>query len=445
MGPSFLKSPLDDSNCHIQIDSPDLTHDIDVSLLLNYPHLKFDLDITHTLSGTTWNLPSQALTPQGFLAATLATLVKDSPFPKSSIDALLGYLCLQSALSLTCIDFSHIIHIFSQLKIPAARPLNDLKLALDDMPYEVALEGIIDVWEDQDTSWNLEDPIIHLLVAKIRTKPTDKTFIKRMFPRLTEHLFSLCLFISGYGTLNTCIEMVRWRWRPMDPEGHSSQTAANPQDILKNPSTFLFVFETESNGVGAISDSLFLLLPQWLWIRHMFSSGCSESKTRVAHLPHWMTRTVLLPILYSLRGRELSPKLPSEVAMVILEHASELNLCTHDDRLLAPFKQLLVSVRKICFPPVTNSNCFDLLKLYHQHNRERDTREILGFIARSLPSIGASALVKLSPELYTLLYEHLHHDTVEDSVLETTASPSFETPPHCLTVPPSEDTDGNHG
>ena len=81
----------------------------------------------------------------------------------------------------------------------------------------------------------------------------------------------------------------------------------------------------------------------------------------------------------------------------------------------------------------------------HQHNRERDTREILGFIARSLPSIGASALVKLSPELYTLLYEHLHHDTVEDSVLETTASPSFETPPHCLTVPPSEDTDGNHG
>ena len=383
------------------------TYNIDVSLLIDYPHLKFDLDLTHTLSGMTWNLPSQALAPHGLLASTLVTLVKDSIFPKSSIDALIRYLCLQRGLQPSCLALSHITRMFSQLGLDVSRPLNDLKLALDNTPHDVALQDLFDVWEDRNAEWNLDDTIIHLLVAKIREKPVDNDFFELTFPRMSKHLYPLLMLVSSSSALKTCPVLVPSTWSPDAPQEHSSQSALHPQAILNNPWDFLFLFDVEERGTCAISDSLVLLLPQWLWIRHMFSSGCSESKSRVAHMPRWMTRKVLLAILYSLRG-ELVVNLDKEDAMIILKHASELNLCSVEYEPVEPFTQLLASSNELCFSKLTKLNCFGQLELSHHLRMQRKTEEILAFIADSLTTLIGSEVLQLSPELYTLVWAYVH-------------------------------------
>ena len=384
-------------------------NDHDVSLLLNYPHLKFDLDLTHTLSGVSWNLPSAILAPHGILASTLATLVKDSPFPKSSIDVLLGYLCLQSSLKPTCIGFSHLFRMLGDLELNVDRPLNDLKLALDDMPYEAALDGLIDVWDDLDAAWNLDDTIVHLLVAKVRQKPIDEEFVKRVYPPLSEHLFSLFLFISGSNKLKTPPIAVARTWT-MAPVEHSSKSALKPQAILKNQADFLFMFDVESDGVRAISDSLVLLLPQWLWIRRMFASGGSSSKSRVIHVPQWMTRKALLAILYSLRSESVD-NLAKEDAMVILEHASELSLCSLENEPLEPFTRLLSASHDICFPEETNSISPAEMERSYQLDLQIKSDEILAHITSHLTRQSGIKFSQLSSTLYQVVYAHLQAST----------------------------------
>ena len=377
-----------------------MAHNLNLSLLIDYSLLKFDLDLTHTLSGTTWNLPSAVLGPHGILAPTLAALVKESPFPKSSIDALIRYLCLHRAEDLSCVVFSHIIRMFSLLGLDMDRPLNDLKLALENMAHDVALQGIIDVWEDKHADWKLTDTIMHLLVAKVRQGPIgDETFINLVYPRMNERLFPLCLFMSSSSHLKSP-QAVSWSWNPMAPMEHSSQSATKPEDILKSPSDFLLVLEVEDGHVRAISDSLLLLLPQWLWIRHMFLSGCSESKTRVAHMPQWMTRKVLLAILYSIRG-QLVANLTPEDAVIILEYASELNLRSLEDEPLEPFKSLLLNAHALCFPYLTAMNCFGQLKTAHRLKMQAKTEEILTYMVQNLPHL--ESFLALTPELTALL------------------------------------------
>ena len=375
----------------------DSTHDFNLSLLIDYPHLKFDLDLTHTLSGTTWNLPSAVLGPHGIMAPALATLVKNSTFPKSSIDALIRYLCLQGTEDLSCVDFSHIVRMFSQLRLDMDRPLNDLKLVLENMPHDVALQGIIDVWEDKHADWKLNDTIMHLMAAKVRKGPIgDETFINLLYPSMNDP--TLCFLLFSPIQLKSP-QAASWTWNPMAPREHSSQSAANPQDILKSPSDFLFVLEVADGHVAAISDSLILLLPQWLWIRRMFSSGCSESKTRVAHMPHWMTRKVLLAILYSIRGQSVT-NLTRKGALTILEYASELNLRSVENDPLEPFTRLLSNAHALCFPKLTVRNCFGQLNTAHRLKMQSETEEIITYMVQKLPHLEPSSL--LTPELAAL-------------------------------------------
>ena len=418
---NFSSAPKPSSHASSFVDLPSTkniepeavldTTPIDHTILIDYPHHKFDLTLQHGLSGTSWILPSQIADQLGIAPETLASTIKNSNLPESSIDAFIRYLCLSTPDPrpdrLSIVKFSHFTHLLTVLGLDKDHLFNDLRRAVSNMPYEDAIHGLLDVWTDDLVAWDLEQLFIHVVVARIRLSRLSDTFTEISTTRLSKRVLPLCMFVSSSDALIPCPEDPAPReWRPAGPtEEILKSTAISSFHSSAHEMTFVMKLD-EVNSVR-ISESLVVLLPQWLWIRRMFETGVSEAKTRVCHLPTTLTSRAFLAILRALRGYR--SELEQEDALVLLEHASELDLSTLDGAPVEPFSKLLSRARDICFPEITKKNCLANLEGYRRLRMKAELKETLKFVVSVMHSLTGDQIFKISPDLYKLIHERVKY------------------------------------
>ena len=401
---SFVDLPSTYSRAEPKPDVPTIDH----TILIDYPHHTFDLTLQHGLSGTSWNLPLQIARQLGIATETLISTVKNSSLPESSIGAFIRYLCLSTPdpqpSRQSIVRFSHISHLLVLIGLDTDHVLNDLDRALLNMPYEDAIHGLLDVWIDDVVEWSLDNALIHVLVARIRSGQIDK-FTEISTTRLSTRIFPLCMFVSSSRELVPCPKDPSPReWRPEGP-AESVIPSSEISSVHPSASDMIFIIKLDESSSLMISESLVVLLPQWLWIRRMFESGGSEAKTRACHLPAWLNHRIFMAILRTLRGYH--PRLGQEDALALLEHAAELDLSNSLRAPLEPFVKLLSRAKDTCFPPITEENCLSHLDGYHRLGMTVELNQTLEFIVSVMSSLTGDQIFRISPELIIMIHERV--------------------------------------
>lgn len=320
---------------------------ISISQLLDFPYIKFDTDLVHELSGTTWNMPSALLdTHKGLQVSKLISTVKASPLPAASIEALLRYLCYSPPTSddtrVLCLTYAHLIRLYSHLELGDEVLLAHFwQRVIVKTPGKTLLLGLIEIWSDVHLSdWTVHHHVVHACGLRIRDDITDTDFLEITSKHLNPHNYLLFNFLSCHTNLNnfsshydlSTYRLAAPKLNPLEEPNESILRVQSPND-------FEFRYESDDGSAPIIIiGSLIHMIPQWNWIRRMFVCGSSEALSRSAVLPVWMKPSVLITILNRIYGKK--DTMFEDDALVILEHAAELDLVDGETG-LEPFKSLI--------------------------------------------------------------------------------------------------------
>lgn len=128
--------------------------------------------------------------------------------------------------------------------------------------------------------------------------------------------------------------------------GESTEEVRKSLEVHTLTNCTLFVVAGHSSV--AIARTLHLY-HRWQWFRRLIDlKECEESKTRIVHMPPWVTVNICTAILDSVMG-EFQSELSAEEACTVREFGAELDVCDFDDAPKFPF----TSLHTYCIDSVT--------------------------------------------------------------------------------------------
>lgn len=379
----------------------------DLSSLINSALFPGDLTIEHTHSGKSWTLPSDILVDlyPTLSIAKLQSTIKATLLPEDSISTFINYLFKNSSYcrpwrdSVRC--WSHTCWLWSEIGLPSIDAIFATTL-LTRIPTEVLGLALLDVWNDALVERTTDDLIVRALALQIKARCME-SFEQLLASNLTPRNLKIAMYVPsniqdipasmgadcrnqflGLSALDTTVFRLG---RP------------NVSHVLTRSFDFLFTLPPQnSSSYGIIADMRYMHT-QWSWFKRLMDvEGCEERRTRTAHMPPWMTPSMLLAILRCIQGKFVKPAHFQQAdAFALLEHRREMDLVNAADKAKAPFSPLLKFCRSLCFPLLTDSNRLEHLANYVRLQMDSKAEKVMDSILASTTSFDYVAAIMLLP------------------------------------------------
>lgn len=363
---------------------------IDLSSLLTSP-VPGDLEATHGLSGRTWRLHKQVLNIHLAKGDSdgidkILRLIRGTIFPVESVAVFIDYIyCKPIAssedLRTSCHLASHVVHMWEELQLEnLAYLMNEVGTTIVRfMTPEIGCSALFDLWADDIANWKLEDALVQILASFVRGTCRAKFLAlateselpsKRLVP-LVSNVSALLDPHPLQPVLSTpTLPEVRLVWSktktdllPTDPP------ADPPESFLWTNNDYVFGFDEKSDLAHCwIVVSGVYLWPRWTWFRQRVAFSSATPADRVFRMPLWVNANIMLSILNAMHLAH-APFVLSELdAVVLLEHARELDLVDDTGAPVGCFVKLLQNCFEASFPPLSERNILSHYSKYFKLN-----------------------------------------------------------------------------
>lgn len=404
----------------------------DLSSLLTSP-IAHNLVITHAASKRSWNLHSDVLACHAGLETKdrirkLESTLQSSPLPASSIHALIQYLYFKSIdtsdFDKACTETCHVIALCEAIGLDTRYLVNELATRIvAKMSNEAVCHQLLSAWFNKDIEWNETSAVIVILVERIRKHSPASTFLSSfdsvdlsgMLPsRIAKRTALITHLISPATPLK---QPTLSTFPPTIPDvslsivGKTSSKSThekNPAKYLRSDTDYAFCIQ-DNRHAGFVIANGWKLYPRWQWFARLVNAGLEEAKTRIIHMPAWMTSNTLLAILSAPHGTAHTQMthLAVEEMTSILQHGKELGLLDSAGNAAPVFKILVKRCCDKVLEPLSNANCFKMLNRLVQIGMEDKVEEALSYISTHKDNLSIKNIILLDAELIEILKERL--------------------------------------
>lgn len=389
--PNYHSQPLKPNQPAVSIDHKIGPDRMDLSSLLTSP-VPGDLEATHGLSGRVWRLHKQVLNihlakgdSEGL--DKILRLIKGTIFPVESVATFIDYLyCKPVALSsddlrTSCHLASHVVHIWEELQLENLPYLmNEIGTTIvRHMTPDIACSALFDLWADDAANWKLEDALVQILASFVRGTCRQKFLglateselpSKRLVPLVSNvsalldpHPLQPVLYTPTLPEVRLVWSKTRTDLMPTDPP------ADPPESFLWSNNDYVFGFDEKSDLSHCwIVVSGVYLWPRWTWFRQRIAFSGATPAERVFRMPLWVNANILLSILNSMHLARAPFVLTELDAVVLLEHARELDLVDENGAPVGCFVRLLQNCFEASFPPLSERNILSHYSKYFKLN-----------------------------------------------------------------------------
>ena len=336
----------------------------------------------------------------------LKTVVRVSSLPPTSVEAFILFLHHKYPPKVDwvqlCIVWSHITYLWREIGLTSKDAISTFgSMVVPLLPAEAACTALVDMWNDTQTNWTREDPVIQHLTAHV-VKHCFQDFAKFVTLQLTDKNITLAMNVTEFEKSPVAMPTysgVKQGLKSISLEWKSLSFPPAPKSLLTRPVDFVFSLgEPNDQSIAVVADSRYMFL-RWGYFKRLMAFGNGiEKTTRHAVMPNFMSPNMLISILECVHG-QLSTLVDEEDAVTLLEHRFEFDLVSAQDVPFPPFQQLIQHCMGASFPKISETNCFAHLERAHRAQMPTRVEEALKFIVASNPLLRANALLSLPLDL----------------------------------------------
>ena len=384
--------------------APNRLKTFDLSSLINNDLFNLEITIGDGSESGEWKLPLDIVTDlyPSFNGRELNKLIK--PFPSSTVHALVGRMFGKPLPNAICVDscriWSHVIYLWRAVDAENNFPLfNFIYSLVPQLPSPVACNLLLDMWNDEKTSWTLDDPIMIHLAWQVKIFG-EIHFSELLATHNSDRNIALGLAIKG---------LPKARRYSAQENRLVVKPVAEPLSFkllsrLEKPTDFMFIVPTPKTVRNALVGGMRYLYTRWMWFKRLMDFGGEEKKNRTAKMPAWMSMSLLRAVLGHIHEEWFDEALAVSDALALLEHRQEFDICDADDKPVAPFVALYDHCMAVVFHEVSRDNILEQLANYQHLGMKPKVMELLALIASGHFKFRVDELVKpLSLELWSLL------------------------------------------
>ena len=259
------------------------------------------------------------------------------------------------------------------------------------------------MWFSEDFPWTSESVPIKMLATHVKAKANEEVFLATLEKYLaTAERAPSPLRIAKLAYMIPSVDV---HWRPktdsVRPHRHAPLDWFESETIPVLESSTDFVL---SIGTSRLFVKGWILYCNWPWFKRLVDAGMEEAKSQCISLPSWATQGIVTAIVATTYGIDTrSMHFSDDEMALIYENGAELEIIDLAGTALPLFRSLFNRCTVLLQERISVSNCFSLLKTYHERHWTRMVEIVLQFIASKQSHLSISDMCALDDELFALV------------------------------------------